>query len=74
MKWYSDNGAWVILDMHQDVYGPAVGGNGAPKWATNSTPFEHFEGKRVTKLHKNLGKYWWLENINPATMQAYKNF
>ena len=35
VKWYTDNGAYVVLDMHQDVYGYAVGGNGAPAWATD---------------------------------------
>ena len=32
VKWYTDRGAYVIIDMHQDVYGPAVGGNGHPEW------------------------------------------
>ena len=74
VKWYTDNGAWVILDMHQDIYGKAVGGNGAPEWATNTEPFEEFEGKKVTSIDKSLKHYWWLENINPATMQAFINF
>ena len=37
VKWYTDNGAYVFLDMHQDIYGYGVrGGNGAPKWATET--------------------------------------
>src|SRR5204863_5468506 len=27
-------GIWSVLDLHQDGYGPAVHGDGAPGWAT----------------------------------------
>jgi endoglycosylceramidase len=35
IAWARDAGLYVILDMHQDLYGPAIpGGDGAPPWAT----------------------------------------
>jgi len=34
VKWAADNGIWLVLDMHQDLYGRAFGSNGAPRWAT----------------------------------------
>ncbi|MFA1548593.1 cellulase family glycosylhydrolase [Actinomadura chokoriensis] len=37
VAWYREQGMHVILDMHQDIYGPAAckgSGNGAPAWAT----------------------------------------
>ena len=80
VKWYTDNGAWVILDMHQDIYGYAVGGNGAPAWATDVGPYEEYLEKDVTDIIYDATKWepvkkmWWLENINPATMEAYKRF
>jgi endoglycosylceramidase len=33
--WAREAGVWLILDMHQDLFGPGIpGGDGAPKWAT----------------------------------------
>ncbi|MCC7077971.1 MAG: cellulase family glycosylhydrolase [Acidimicrobiia bacterium] len=64
MRWFEDAGVYVILDMHQDVYGPAVGGNGAPAWATRTNgvpvlpPFEP----------------WWLNYLQPAVNIAFANF
>ncbi|MED2935661.1 cellulase family glycosylhydrolase, partial [Bacillus wiedmannii] len=34
IDWYKKQGIQVLLDMHQDMYGPKVSGNGAPPWAT----------------------------------------
>ena len=34
LDWYHENGIHVMIDMHVDLYGPAVGGNGHPEWAT----------------------------------------
>ena len=65
IKWYTDNGAYVVIDMHQDIYGYAVGGNGAPAWATEAgifTPAESFPGP------------WWLRYIDPSVSEAFKNF
>ena len=67
IKWYTDNGAYVFLDMHQDVYGYSVRGNGAPPWATEVGPYKKYQ-------HKKIGKKWWLQNINPAVTRAYSNF
>lgn len=32
--WAADAGLHVLIDMHQDVWSSAFGGNGAPAWAT----------------------------------------
>jgi hypothetical protein len=38
IEWFRAAGIYVVLDMHQDVYGPVasdgreIGGNGAPPW------------------------------------------
>ena len=33
-KWATDAGLEVVLTMYQDRFGPALGGHGAPAWAT----------------------------------------
>lgn len=34
VRWFRAQGIRVVLDMHQDLWGPATTGNGAPTWAT----------------------------------------
>ena len=67
IRWYTDNGAWVMLDMHQDIYGHAVGGNGAPEWATETSLMEFFSLDFP-------GLPWWVKNIDPSVVAAYMNF
>lgn len=33
IKWAGDNGIYVVLDMHQDLYSEKYNGDGAPAWA-----------------------------------------
>ena len=65
LDWYHENGIHVMIDMHVDLYGPAVGGNGHPEWATIS------EGSR---LPFDTGKFWWLNYVSGAVSEAYGNF
>ena len=56
-------GVYVLLDFHQDGYGPYVHGNGFPEWATLTdglpNPPERFPAYYVT---------------NPALQRAFDNF
>lgn len=63
---YADQGIHVVLDMHQDVYGWAVGGNGAPDWAVIT------DGLEVQPLPE--GQPWYLAAADPAAQRAYQNF
>tara|TARA_Y100001954_G_scaffold231711_1_gene281646 strand:- start:5700 stop:7499 length:1800 start_codon:yes stop_codon:yes gene_type:complete len=75
VKWYTDNGAYVFLDMHQDIYGYGVrGGNGAPEWATETGIASKYKKTDLTKLNPALKKMWWLNAANPAVVNAYDNF
>ena len=65
LDWYHENGIHVMIDMHVDLYGPAVGGNGHPEWATVS------EGSR---LPFDTGRMWWLNYVSGAVSEAYGNF
>lgn len=66
VQWYSDLGSYVFLDMHQDLYGQGIGGNGAPAWAT--------ETDGLSLGDTDYGSFWWLKNLEPAIIAAYKNF
>lgn len=66
VSWYAANGIQVILDMHQDLWGPALtgGGNdGAPAWAT-------FTDGRPVQLQGN----WGLTYLQPGELRAFDNF
>lgn len=63
---YAAQGIHVVLDMHQDIYGWAVGGNGAPDWAVVT------DGLEVQPPAE--GQPWYLAATDPAAQRAYQNF
>ncbi|MFC1412848.1 cellulase family glycosylhydrolase [Streptacidiphilus sp. N1-12] len=63
VAWYQAKGYQVLLDMHQDVYGPAVDGNGAPAWATDS-------GGQPVKPQSP----WELTYTQPGVVHAFDEF
>ena len=64
--WYHEHGIRVMIDMHVDLYGPAVGGNGHPAWATVSDTED--------RLPFRTGQLWWLNYLSNAVSTAYRNF
>ncbi|KAI8869424.1 putative secreted endoglycosylceramidase [Ramicandelaber brevisporus] len=58
--WYKANGAYVMLDFHQDVYGPYFGSNGAPSWATftDGLPWKNVEPWSLTYLQPGVSRAW----------------
>ncbi|MDJ0789433.1 MAG: cellulase family glycosylhydrolase [Myxococcota bacterium] len=66
---FAAEGVFVVIDMHQDVYGPvasdgrAIGGNGHPAWSflTDDEPFT-----RETP--------WFLNYFTPAVTRGFDNF
>jgi endoglycosylceramidase len=57
VAWAEERGIYVILDMHQDVYGPAVSGDGAPAWATRTDiPFQHQNPWGINYLARAVGQ------------------
>jgi endoglycosylceramidase len=62
IAWAEERGINILLDMHQDVYGPAVSGNGAPAWATRTDiPFKHQSP-------------WGINYFARATVESYDRF
>jgi endoglycosylceramidase len=62
------HGLLVVVDMHQDVWGESLGGNGAPDWAApqcNVPP-------RVP-LAETTGQ-WFAQYGSPDTLAAFGNF
>jgi endoglycosylceramidase len=66
MDWYAARGIHVVLDMHQDLYGWKVGGNGAPDWAVDA------RGLEVQPIAE--GQPWYLQGADPAVQAAYQSF
>ena len=56
---------YVILDMHQDVYGYGVGDNGAPVWAASPT--------KIKKLIPDKWP-WRMKNLEPKVINSYVQF
>ncbi len=66
LDWYADHDIHVVLDMHQDLYGWAVNGNGAPDWAVDTKGAEPAEPVE--------GQPWYLQGMDPAVQNAYQSF
>lgn len=64
VKWLADAGVYVVLDMHQDIYGPAVGGNGAPPWATRTDGIPELP----------IPGPWILQYLQPRVNRAFDHF
>ncbi len=61
LDWAHKAGLWVILDMHQDVYGEGFGGNGAPRWTCDEAEY---------KAHKPISP-WFLNYQSPPVMRCF---
>lgn len=59
-----ENGQYVILDMHQDVYGPKFGFNGAPDWAVFDACLDYVKS----------GGVWSSNYLKRAVQAAFDNF
>ncbi|MFT3693949.1 MAG: cellulase family glycosylhydrolase [Kofleriaceae bacterium] len=42
MQWAHDAGLFVIVEMHEDIYGEGFGFDGAPKWTCDAANYEGF--------------------------------
>jgi endoglycosylceramidase len=65
VEWYTQRKMYVILDMHQDVFGYGVGGNGAPVWACTQTKIQNLIPDKWP---------WWMQNLEPKVKQSYVQF
>jgi len=61
--WARENGLYVILDMHQDLYSVQFS-DGAPEWATLTDDQPHFTGAVWSDAYL----------ISPAVQTAFDNF
>jgi endoglycosylceramidase len=65
IQWAKENGIYVLLDMHQDLFSAKFGGDGAPEWATLD------DGKP----HIHPGTIWSAAYFtSPAVHAAFDNF
>ncbi len=63
VKMAEENGMWLILDMHQDLYGGKYG-NGAPDWATIDNDMPHETGDVWSDAYL----------VSPAIHTVFDNF
>ena len=77
VDWYRQQGYRVLIDMHQDVYGPAVGGNGAPAWATVSggLPAKPQDSTETADIQPGVvhafDAFWGTDSGHPELQQHY---
>jgi endoglycosylceramidase len=64
VAWFTSRGIYVLVDMHQDLWGPKFTGDGAPLWATldHGLPFDPPPG------------HWFMKYGEPAVKQAFQSF
>jgi endoglycosylceramidase len=65
LDWARAAGQYVLLDMHQDVYGEKYGFCGAPTWAT-------VDGG--VAFQQDPTRFWGASYLQPAVMQAFEGF
>ena len=63
IQWAGENGIYVFLDMHQDLYGSKFS-DGAPEWATLDEGQPHYTGAVWSDSYL----------ISPAVLTAFDNF
>ena len=63
IRWAKENGLYVILDMHQDLYSRQFS-DGAPEWATLTDDQPHYTGAVWSDSYL----------ISPAVQTAFDNF
>jgi endoglycosylceramidase len=72
LDWMHEAGIRVVLDMHQDVWGPGIsedwgGSDGAPQWATLTDGLPHIP------FSETFGN-WGFDYLSPAVIRAFDNF
>lgn len=65
MEWFTKRKIFVIIDMHQDVYGYGVGGNGTPDWASTQTKIQNLISDKQP---------WGMQNLEPKVKRSYIQF
>ncbi len=65
VEWYTKRKMYVVLDMHQDVFGYGVGDNGAPEWAGAHALIKNLIPKKWP---------WWMKNLEPKVVKSYVQF
>jgi endoglycosylceramidase len=79
IRWCEQRDIWVILDMHQDIWSRAIGGNGAPAWATEDDlvePDEDFGGPWALDYYTqeciyNFDRFWKSQSLQESFCKAW---
>jgi endoglycosylceramidase len=78
MRWAADAGLWVVLDMHEDVYGEGFGFDGAPRWTCEQKYYDAFVPRDpwfLNNLDDNviacIDHFWQTEDIRARFVAAW---
>lgn len=74
-----ENGIYVYLDMHQDLFSPVCYGDGAPEWATLTDDIEAKKQKFVwaegyfwgKSCHRAFDNFWRNKKVDGKGIQDY---
>ncbi len=61
IEWAQAAGLWVVIDMHQDVYGEGFAGNGAPRWTCDEARYAAYVPTTP----------WFLNYTDPNVVACY---
>lgn len=64
LRWAEESGLWVVLDMHQDVYGEGFGFDGAPRWTCSAERYAAFVPQDP----------WFLSVLDPNVIACVDEF
>ncbi len=62
--WAADANLFVVLDMHEDIYGEGFGFDGAPKWACDAAHYAAFVPRTP----------WYLSSADPEVQACIDDF
>ncbi len=66
VSWAAENGIYVLVDMHQDIYGVGFKANGAPAWTCNS--------KYYIEARKHWLPIWWMNYYQGGVIACFDHF
>ena len=66
VSWAAENGIYVLVDMHQDLYGEGFHANGAPSWTCDSI---YYEDAREHWL-----PIWWMNYYQGGVIACFDHF
>jgi hypothetical protein len=73
VRWASDAGLLVVLDMHQWNWSPCFGGNGVPEWASSPCPHATaVDNANAPSMFKSETAFWLSRTLQARFTAAWR--